>query len=376
MSSPSRLVLRVWGLTLLLLSACLLIAPGSAVELDESQLQALISIRQEVHLLGWDDTSLLPSCDDGLPNGQPLECNATGFPTRLSLYASDGPIPEAIASLVALKYMRIFYNINGTLPSSWSALKDLETIDIFGNKQFTSALPEEWSSMTSLKSLSIQFSDYLYHSDMRPIASSPPSWLGNLVEVELIHAYWPNATLPSSIGNSSTLTSFVLRSCAFAGDFPAGLFSNTIIQRVSIGSSSTDFGKGLVLPSDLSGMTNLSAFGVTGGGFTGSIPTSFPSTLRSFEMGDLPHIEGSVPQILLDLPNIQSITLARMRKINGSIPRPTDISASTISELTFIDLSLSGTIPSSLLRLQVALRIAGMGGIVGPFPTAPNDCKI
>ena len=377
MIGPYALPLRTIALTLLILAACLAIAPTSAVVMDETQVQALLEVAQDLPELGWNATGLRAACDDNSVIPQIRFCNATGFPQSIDLTDVSGPAPAAFSYLAALQYLRLSYNINGTLPSAWSSLSNLESLTVYGGFKFAGGLPESWSAMTNLRELGVFFPDPYNNPEVKQIASAPPSWLANLQRVEISHAYWPSSSLPASIGTSTSLTSLRLDSCDFKGDFPAGLLSNTVIQTLAVNALGTNFGAGIVFPSDLSGMTSLAIFGVSKAGFTGSIPASFPPTLTDFYMGYMPLIEGSVPQSLMDLPSLERITFLAMPKLKGAIAAPTNTAASSLRDVMYAETpGFSGTIPSSLFRINGNLVLTSLPGVVGPFPNITEDCRI
>ena len=377
MNGPRVLPLRATALALLFLAVCLAIAPTSAVVMDETQVQALLEVAQDLPVLSWTAAGLRAACDDNSAAPEIQSCNATGFPLSVRFSDGTGPAPAALSSLVALQKIWLDYGIKGSLPSAWSSLTNLEALDAYGGPEFVGGLPESWSAMTSLKALNVYYPNPALDSQVKQVASVLPSWISNVQGVEIGYAYWPSSSLPASIGTSTSLLRLRLIGCTFQGGMPAGLLNNTVINAFTVDSVGTEFGKGSVFPSDLSGMTSLEEWRISNAGFTGSIPTSFPATLKNFYMGYMPLIQGTVPQNLMNLPSLESFSVSALPKITGPIPTPTDISTSSLRDVAFTAMpGLTGTIPSSLFGISRRLTLTNLTGVVGPFPNIAQDCKI
>ena len=350
--------------------------------MDAGQVQAMLEAAQQIGITDWTAENLGEACDTGLAG---VQCNSTGFITRLYMYPSlIGPAPDAFSALVALRTMTLNYNVNGTLPSSWSTLTQLESIvvgDYISSKQYlTGAIPESWSSMTSLASLQILFTNPQNPSTPL-IASAPPSWLGNLESVTLANAYWPTSALPASIEDSTTLKTLSFTNCVFEGDFPISLLNNTLITSLSLGVAGiSDFGSGSTLPSDFSGMTSLTGLSISGGSFTGSLPTIYPPTLTSLRFSTMSLLTGDIPQVIIDLPALTTMSLMSMPGITGPLPGPSNASASKLTQYFVNDMAFTGTIPSSILGLNAQLLFNNLPYITGPFPTisaeSGDDCRV
>ena len=362
----TALPLRGLALLLVIVACYVVLTPVSAVETDESQIQAMIQASQQSGF-GWTVEALRTSCESGYAGVQ--SCNETGFVTSLNVNEFlTGVAPPAFSGLLALKSMTLFYSLNGTLPSSWSSLTQLETLVLGGDAKtirLTGALPESWSAMTKLKTLEVAFVDPDFQS-VSLIASTPPSWLGNLDSVLLNSAYWPNSTLPASIGTSITLKSLELFQCVFKGDFPTGLLTNDIIETLHLSfDSPTAFGAGYTFPSDFSAMINLEQLIIFGGSFTGSLPTALPFPLREFAIGNMPALSGTIPPSLVNHPSLRSILLREMFGISGALP----VHEYSLYSYALSGLSVTGTIPSSILGLPAYITLKNLPKISGPFPT-------
>ena len=366
------LPLRLVAVLLFVLACHATVAPVSAVTMDEGQVQVMLQAAQQVGFSDWTAESLRGACEVFFAGVQ--SCNETGFITSLSITGgANGPAPPAFSGLVALKSMTLNYIVNGTLPSSWSTLTQLETLkigDYVPSARLTGALPESWSAMTSLKSLDVVFAD----SFIKPvtlITSAPPSWLGKLESVMLTCAYWPNSGLPASIGATTTLKTLKLTRCVFKGNFPTGLLTNTLIQTLEMRfDGKSDFGAGTALPSDFSGMTSLTTLSISGCSFTGSFPTAYPANLDTLSLSYIPALTGTIPQVIVDHPTLTNFFLGgSMPSISGPLPGPSNPLTSKIIQYSVSDMGVTGTIPSSILGLSAYIYLNNLLKISGPFPT-------
>ena len=281
--------------------------------------------------------------------------------------------PPAFSGLVALESLTTTYPLNGTLPSSWSSLTQLETLilgDYLATCRLTGALPESWSAMTKLKTLQVFFADS-YVKPVTLIASTPPSWLGNVESVSITCAYWPNSALPASIGTSTTLKTLKLFRCVFKGDFPSGLITNTHIESLDLGfDSPATFGTGFNFPSDFSGMTNLTKLSISGCSFTGSLPTAYPPNLNSLILSYMSQITGTIPQSIVDHPTLATFFIGGlMYGVSGPLPGPSHPLTSPLARYSVSEMSVTGTIPSSILGLSAYFSLDRLPKLSGPFPT-------
>ena len=197
--SSSALRLHALAVLVLIFACQAILTPVSAVAMDAGQVQALLEAAQQIGITDWTAENLGEACDTRFAG---IQCNDTGFVTYLYLVPNlIGPAPDSVSALVALQALTLYYNVNGTLPSSWSTLTQLESLRIGDyplTMQLTGAVPESWSSMTSLKKLEIHFVDAEYHPSVTLIASASPSWLGNLESLIIVSPYWPSSALPAS----------------------------------------------------------------------------------------------------------------------------------------------------------------------------------
>ena len=126
MISFPALPLRALALLLVVLACYVALTPVSAVQIDESQVQAMVQAGQQTGF-GWTVEALRNACTTRYAGV--YSCNETGFVTSIVLNGATITVaPPAFSGLVALKTITITYFLNGTLPSSWSSLTQLEGI--------------------------------------------------------------------------------------------------------------------------------------------------------------------------------------------------------------------------------------------------------
>ena len=338
------------------------------VEMDAGQVHALLELAayyNNIGFSGWTQTSLQGACGTGPSVDGIKSCNGSGFVTDLHVENTfrtnlKAP-PQAIAKLVALQRLTVKLGMSSSLPSSWSSLTQLETLEIsqISSQSLSGAIPEEWSLMTRLKRLTIYFASY------RPVASTPPSWLSQIEEIELHYGYWLNMELPSSWGSSTTLKSLKLHYCTFTGGLPDGITNNPIIETIWI-QGDTKFAVGLPAPSDLSKMTRLQTFVAYYPAWVGQLPNAYPTlNFTTFSLVNAWYITGTIPQSLLDVPTIKTISLLSLSYLHGDMPGP----SSTSTKLETLQVSsggINGTIsPRVSLVPMVYLDLPKTNG---PFP--------
>lgn len=292
--------------------------------------------------------------------------------------AAPCPLSSAFSKLPALTDLSISYPVNGTLPQEWSALTKLTTISL-KSTNLVGSIPATWSGMSALASLTIQF-----NASNTATATEAPAWMAQLKTLVLTNVAW--TAFPSTLVDSaSLLTQISLSNANIQSAFPLELATNTKLKTLEITNTSdfalSPFGNGAALPYDISGMTSLQHFTVTGASFAGVMPVGYPSSLLTLTLGSLPNLIGSISIAVFELPNLYSFSLSRMPLMSGGIRAPTNIAASKLSTVSITDSGLDGTIAAdfgSLPRLTVLTltNLKGLtGGFTGPVGTTDLPCN-
>lgn len=378
MATISALPLRTLASLLLLLTCYEAVTPASAVQMDESHVQVLLEVGQSLPFLAWTAPVLRNACDT-LSSGINA-CDVDGFVTELYLEGTaSGIAPPALSALTTLQSLTLAYVVNGTLPSTWSSLTQLEILEIAATVQsrVTGALPEAWSGMSRLKSLRVRFVDPVA-KPVPLIGSAPPSWLGNLETLVINNAYWPKYSLPSSIGTSRTLVTFNIVGSVFKGTFPTGLLSNPVLYalEINVDQITSEFGSGSIMPSDLGAMTSLRSLRLVGCRHSGSLPTVYPPNLDSLYISYMTSLSGTIPPAIANHPTLTQIFLAGLFGLTGSLPTPSNPLTSNIYNYGVTDIPLTGTVPSSILGLKADIYLNNLDKLSGPFPTVDPSVAV
>ncbi|CDP14109.1 unnamed protein product [Coffea canephora] len=309
-----------------------------------------------------------------------------------------GFLPEEIGNLKRLLELDLRYSrFSGSIPPTLGQLSNIRSLDL-RNNHFNGTIPSALFNLTNLSWLHIQCNP--------KIGGFLPEEIGNLkrlLELDLRYSRF-SGSIPPTLGQLSNIRSLDLRNNHFNGTIPSALFNLTNLSRLYIHSNPSMGGflpeeignlKSLVeldfsdlnlsgaLPSALCGLTKLVSLSVAENQIYGSIPSEI-GNLKYLEYldlgsnrltGQIPptlgnltalfyldissnQISGSLPLGLFDPPFLQILDLSSNQLV-GPIPTQfgDDIIKSERYHLT-LNLShniLSGTIPSSLMRLEERL---------------------
>lgn len=350
------------------------------VDMDDSQVQALLdaamSDMQTMASL-WTRTNLVDACrTPNSPTGV-LSCTDDGFPTVISVSASmangapttDKPSPQ-LSNLAELTSLSITWGqpLSGPLPATWGVLTKLTSLTLAPNFLVTGSMPDDWLGMTSLSSLTLFFA-----GGTTPI--STPVWIPNLVSVYLKGAYFgPGTDLPDSWFSSTSLTSLILEDVRWSGNVPEVMASNNVIQHLSLAQDSTGLnGAKKDIPSDLSAMTSLQTFVMRFHPTQSAFPSSWPLSLVSLTLANLPYLIGTIPQSLFDLPSLHDITLRSLVTVNGPLPGPSIPSSSAMVEIQVSSVALTEPISNAWFFTPslLSMIVEGMSNSMAPFELGP-----
>lgn len=312
-------------------------APASA-QVHEDQLAILLEMADQWPMLKeqvyrpWNEENLRRACDNYLA---PIKwCNASGWVTQLAFSSYDetpflGQMAPSVGKMVALNRL-IFTNVlNGTLHDvDLSQLTQVDYLSLAGNS-FSSAPAASWSGMTALQTFAFSSAATMpgqhfpaFLEDLPKLETivfrtinltgTIPSWVGSLPRLKRLELqYIPllQGPIPSTIAESSTLTTLSLVSLASLGQTSSPAISSD-------------------LPSNWTQAINLEKFEIRLAPITGSIPAmSFPK-LKSFAIQST-KIAGTIPQEFVDSPLLESIEVTRS-DLSGTLPAPTSVNTSKL----------------------------------------------
>lgn len=369
------------------------------VSTDDGQVQVLLQLANSWPALqtrstgAWTETNLKSACASGSSAYGILSCNGTGFVKELGFEDTSitvGQLPDLVASLEALTSFSSFGPISGTLPFTWSALTQLQTLQLTGS-HITGNIPPQWSSMTALETVVLSWASasgdassaaLIWPEGVLPVSSS----LSSLALMG--YNFGANNPLPVEFFTSATLSSLSLRSIIFDGSVSAGLLNNTkldsveIIADQSVASSSPATSPSTVpfLPNDWSIMRALTSISFQNLPWLGNYPTALPPNLNSLTLVNLPLLTGSATIATVSYSSMQVIVLDNLPKVGGAIPCPAHPESSSLKKVSFNRVGFTGTLNASIFwcpELE-SLTITNMMKLTPqPLPNPPNiPCKV
>lgn len=295
-----------------------------------------------------------------------LVCDGSGRITsvRIGPISRPTPLPEQFSKLPQLKTIEIIGSVTGTLPSSWSSLHNLEAIELIGSKVMGD-IPSSWAELEHLSTLNIDFEE---HSTSK---ITLPPFLSNLTRIALNGATLSH--FPEFVDSSSALTTFILKSATIeAGSLPDAIWTNPnlAILEIDLSKKSHTFGLDAFIPSDLTPMRGLVSLSLSGFAIGGSIPSQWPGGFAMLNLIDLPFLNGTLPQSLMDHPGIDSITLEKLPNVFGDLIGPKDTASSTITHIKIEDIALDGSISPLIMSLPklTSFTLASCKTLKGPLP--------
>ncbi|KAH0719291.1 hypothetical protein KY285_015322 [Solanum tuberosum] len=232
-------------------------------------------------------------------------------------------------------------NINGVLPGSISNLSKLTFLELFSN-EFTGSIPDSLGNLRQLELLNLYGNSFTSElSFITPLANCKHLRI-------LILSFNPlNAMLPRSIGNISSLQSFIAVGCNLKGN----------------------------VPSEIRNMRNLSTLSLGGNNLTGIAPTTL-SSLKNLQrlFLDANRITGPFPIVLCELPNLGILSLSQ-NKFLGHIPSCLG-NMTSLRELYLDSNNFTASIPSSLWNLKDILKLSlSSNSFNGSLPLEVGNLK-
>ncbi|XP_020874395.1 receptor-like protein 12 isoform X2 [Arabidopsis lyrata subsp. lyrata] len=284
----------------------------------------------------------------------------TGVVVELNLEYSNlnGPL-RSNSSLFRLQHLQTLKlghnNLSGTLPDSIGNLKYLRVLSLRRCK-FIGKIPSSLGNLSYLSELDLSFND---------LTGEIPDWMGNLKYLKVLRLRYCNlfGKIPSAFGNLSNLAVLSLSDNDLTSERPdsmGNLNRLTDFQLMLLNMSSlTYINLGFnqfrgMLPSNMSSLSKLEAFDISGNSFSGTIPSSL-FMIPSLTYLDLGTNNFSGP---LEIGNISSQSKLRDLFIgeNNFNPGIVDLSIfSRLLSLSYLDLSGINLKISSTLHFPSAM---------------------
>ena len=313
----------------------------------------------------WNSFSLDHGCDlPGTVFG--LTCDsATGRVTRIDVpypLMASVPLPASIGGLASLEWFRMSGAAwNGTLPSSFSSLSKLELF-VTPNARFSGPLP---TLPTNLAVFDAGFDGVDHGWNANTFPSAPA-----LNELRL-HNYnfGLNTPIPSTIFSLPQLSLLQLDGVTFDGSVPEnGLLTHSSLTALYLAGSPamSDLPPSSnALSSDVSGLSNLFTLSLDNLPWSGTLPTIFAPSLGDIFISRLPYINGTIASSMLDGRYV--VNLKHLPLVTGDLPAPEDINSSALSEVTVLDVGLTGYFNASLLEVY-SLRFFVLSNVPAMAP--------
>lgn len=178
----------------------------------------------------------------------------------------DGSVPAGIGNLLELKVLDLGYK---------------PTSNIYWNK-FLGSLPQELFSLNQLTILKIEG-----HPSENNLTGPFPVEIGNLTNLQILSFYRnkfdDGSSIPTAIGNLSSLTSLTLGFCNLSGEIPSGITTLPLINLVLIGD---DYINGI--PEEIGNLTSL----------------------EKLIISSAPNLGGTIPDGIYNLVNLTTLSLS------------------------------------------------------------------
>ena len=274
----------------------------------------------------------------------------------------SGSLPE-FSPLSPLWFISSSYNdLTGTIPLSLARLTTLEVFSLVGNR-FSGSIPPFSGNSGRLRVLVLSGGSLTGNLEEILNNLSP----GHLQSLDLSTTLL-TGTIPSTIGEFTALTSLFLQETEVHGTLPTELGKLTdLISTVALsdclltGTLPTELGRWIALP-------NLF---LDGNSFIGTIPSEIGrmNSMVSFETA-YNDLSGTIPTEIGNCRRLEDFGVFGNGRINGSMTDVISRLPTTIKNAFIGDLSLSGSIPSTVGRLSLLeILNARLNVLTGTLPT-------
>jgi len=229
----------------------------------------------------------IPSSYSDLKNLQVLTISGNNYIT--------GQLPSFLGELTDLHWLTVSSNrMNGTIPTEIGKLKKMSRFSIFSN-YFTGSVPKEIFEFEYLRSFRI------YNNSL---TGRIPSTLSTsyLTFFELQNNKL-SGPIPSIIGEARNLSSFTANDNQFTGTLPSTLSKLVYLVDFYIQNNKLHG----VIPPDLHKMSSLEDFVLAGNNFRGSLDYVFRAPLPALRIVDISNnqLHGRLPAVLFNSTSLE-----------------------------------------------------------------------
>ena len=262
--------------------------------------------------------------------------------TALATLTVDAPattasVPPTISALVNLRSLSLAVSLTGTLPLALTALTSLQQLSIRGAEGLQGSIPAAVFANTALTSLALV--------GLGGITGTIPSTISKLTDLQSV-SYSAGATLSSAVFSLQRLTSLAISGAKFTSPIPApALAALTSLEELSLDTLSPAAGGLVTVPTLIGNTSSLTFLAMTRCSLVGGIPPSLYA-LPYLERLDLTGnaLNGTLSAAVGGLSHLTSLALTSN---NFTGPLPSGLSS--LNRLVNIQLSsnfFTGTVPA------------------------------